>query len=604
VSTPYSNLPRERFWKTGVEQSDPRQMDGIHQPGLEFGPRDVVATMGSCFAQHIANWLRDRRFNVPWFGTDGNVRSQSFSASYGNLYTVRQALQLLQEARGRRRPSEIAWAVADGFIDCLRPNVHATPFARVEDVIAARETHLADVLRVVQDLDIMVFTLGLTESWQIKTCGTVLPTAPGVIGGRFDDSRYEFVNFRYAQVLADIEALHSEMIEVRDGRAFNMILTVSPVPLTATAEDRHILQSTTYSKAVLRSVAGDFCADHAFADYFPSFEIITNPAARSDFFEDNLRSVRSDSVSTVMQTFQRAYRLVPPDQNRVNLAQPGDVDCEDVLLEAFANPVESALAIAATPPSDLKAEPAGQYLLFGDSHLTGFLEAFKTKRPAGNMSYAALNFLTEDPFTTVKGNHFRRFQYRADAPAGLTDLREETAETLIIVGCGFMGDAIVRAHGPLLAGYEGCKGEDIAPRIPIVSEVTPALRTFYDSVTGPIISRAEDIEAHTTFRRILWIGGPDMIESAARFRLGAEYVESAAHWIHREGYLQSFQARLGKLRRTRFLTHPWQTVCTASGFSDDRYRAQPKAWDVHCNGDYYAAAAAQVLADVEAMKAG
>ena len=81
------------------------------------------------------------------------------------------------------------------------------------------------------------------------------------------------------------------------------ILTVSPVPLTATASGNHVLPATTYSKSVLRAVAGHLAEHRKGVDYFPSFEIITNQAARGTFFEPNLRSVRNDGVDVVMKTF-------------------------------------------------------------------------------------------------------------------------------------------------------------------------------------------------------------------------------------------------------------------------------------------------------------
>lgn len=57
---PYTGLSPDRFWRTGVQQSDPANMPGIHTPKFLITRQDTIVTMGSCFAQHIANWLRDR----------------------------------------------------------------------------------------------------------------------------------------------------------------------------------------------------------------------------------------------------------------------------------------------------------------------------------------------------------------------------------------------------------------------------------------------------------------------------------------------------------------------------------------------------------------
>jgi hypothetical protein len=53
-----------------------------------------------------------------------------------------------------------------------------------------------------------------------------------------------------------------------------VILTVSPVPLFATAVDRHVLVSTTYSKSVLRVAAQALVESYDYVFYFPAYEIV------------------------------------------------------------------------------------------------------------------------------------------------------------------------------------------------------------------------------------------------------------------------------------------------------------------------------------------
>jgi uncharacterized protein (DUF2225 family) len=65
--------------------------------------------------------------------------------------------------------------------------------------------------------------------------------------------------------------------------------------------------STTYSKAVLRAVAGDVTKDLDYVDYFPSYEIITCPQVQGRYFEDDLREVKDIGVRHVMKVFERHY---------------------------------------------------------------------------------------------------------------------------------------------------------------------------------------------------------------------------------------------------------------------------------------------------------
>jgi len=88
-----------------------------------------------------------------------------------------------------------------------------------------------------------------------------------------DPAAHEFVNFGVAEIVADMQLFVEKLLGVNP-RA-KMILTVSPVPLIATYEDRHVLVSNTYSKSVLRVAAEEISKRNPMCDYFPSYEIIT-----------------------------------------------------------------------------------------------------------------------------------------------------------------------------------------------------------------------------------------------------------------------------------------------------------------------------------------
>lgn len=416
----------------------------------------------------------------------------------------------------------------------------------------------------------------------MRACGTVLPTAPGVVAGRFDAAQYEFVNFRYGDILDDLEMLCREILALRSGLDFRMILTVSPVPLTATASNEHILRASTYSKSVLRAVAGDFCYDHSFADYFPSFELVTNPAAKSEHFEDNLRSVRPDAVAKVMTTFERLC-LTDELQNDVTLAGVGDVDCEDALLDAFAAPMPTA------------SESLNSPLLFvGNSHL-GSVRQQAISNPMGQpLKFAATNFLAENPFAVVKTKRFRHFEFRKESPPDFSDFTCDNARVLIVVGCDFMGDGLVRMHGMLRPGGQGVNGREISPDLPIIQKTTPELIAFYEPAAKQIVHHAKNIEKFCNFEHVFWIAAPDMPEATARFRLGDEFVDSGSYNAHKAAYIQAFEKALRqKSSSVRFITHS-ATLSTQSGFSNNRFKANSNPWDIHCNPSFFQGSLASI----------
>lgn len=149
--------------------------------------------------------------------------------------------------------------------------------------------------------DVLVFTMGLTEGWEHVESGTVFPTAPGTIAGDFDPQVYAFRNFTVAEVHADFAAFR-ELVHRHNPR-LRFLLTVSPVPLAATATDANAMVATTYSKAVLRAAAGQLYAEFEDVDYFPSYEIITAGPGAGRFFAAGLRDVTPEGVDTVMGYF-------------------------------------------------------------------------------------------------------------------------------------------------------------------------------------------------------------------------------------------------------------------------------------------------------------
>ncbi len=210
-------------------------------------------------------------------------------------------LQLFDEAHGTRAPVERIWQKGDRYFDALRPGVDPIGQASAEAVLSLRELHLAAVRKMFATLDVFVFTMGLTEGWEARADGTMYPMAPGTVAGEYDADKYVFHNLRHAEIAADMTAFWQRLKTVNPGA--RMLLTVSPVPLTATATDDHVLVATTYSKSVLRGVAGELAEDHDDISYFPSYEIIASHPGRGMFFNPDLRTVNEFGVNYVMTHF-------------------------------------------------------------------------------------------------------------------------------------------------------------------------------------------------------------------------------------------------------------------------------------------------------------
>jgi hypothetical protein len=309
---PYRGLPDHAYWRRSVARAD-GLVDPVAGDFPRLSPDDRIATAGSCFAQHIARHLEAAGFNRlvtetahPLVPADA-ARAAGyglFTARYGNIYTTLQLLQLFDRAEGRFVPEEPAWALPGGrFADPHRPTVQPGGFGSLAELEDDRAQHLAAVATMMRTLDVLVFTLGLTETWVSRADGAAFPVCPGVAAGRFDPHVHAFRNLTAAEVRDQLAAAIARLRAVNP--TARVILTVSPVPLAATMSGGHVLTATSYSKAVLR-VAAQEVAD-ALPDvwYFPSYEIVTGPQARGRYFADDLREVTPEGVDRVMSIFLR-----------------------------------------------------------------------------------------------------------------------------------------------------------------------------------------------------------------------------------------------------------------------------------------------------------
>jgi hypothetical protein len=312
---PYNGLPDHQFWRRSVEQVSPPDLDPVLAAPFRIAPTDKVATAGSCFAQHIARTLVAHGFHylVTERGDDLSTEVQQdrqfgvFSARFGNVYTARQLRQLLEMALGDApSPQGLVWPREDGrWLDGLRPYIEPDGFDDEAQALASRQQMLACTSDMFQGCDVLVFTLGLTEAWHRTADGVVLPLAPGVASWFAPMDEFAFVNFSHEQVLADMRAflwlLKSVNPKVR------VVLTVSPVPLVATYEQRSVMASTAYSKAVLRTVAQELVNEFAWVAYFASYEVITAAPNAGKYFAADWRNVTPEGVAHVMGLFMKHF---------------------------------------------------------------------------------------------------------------------------------------------------------------------------------------------------------------------------------------------------------------------------------------------------------
>lgn len=311
--SPYDDQPDKAFWSRSVSNNyDVSQLLSSNEKLLKID--DKVVSAGSCFASNLIpyienagiTYLRTEKIPSIFAKLGENLGYANFSATYGNIYTARQLLQLYERSIGEFIPKESFWEGPNRVVDPFRPGLKY-PAETIEEFKLINEYHLRCVRTAFESADVFVFTLGLTEAWISNIDGAVFPACPGTIAGKFNPKVHQFKNFTVDEIVADLNLFIRKLRTVN--KKVRFILSVSPVPLVATATSDHVLRATTYSKSVLRVAAEEVTRENINVTYFPAFEIITGIPAPKNYFESDLRNVSKQGIELVMNTLLAASDL-------------------------------------------------------------------------------------------------------------------------------------------------------------------------------------------------------------------------------------------------------------------------------------------------------
>ncbi len=358
---PYQNLPERAFWRKSVAEKGVYGLADLWTSKWNITPNSAFATYGSCFAQHISrallardgNWVNEEP--APGDASEALAKRYNynvFSSRTANIYTAKQLFTWLNLAENEDKIQDIEIWENDGrFRDSLRPMIEPNGFGSEDEARLSLQSTVRAFRRTVQKSDVFVFTMGLTEGWENSQTGQVYAMCPGTNAGTYDPNLHVFKNYTFQQndraLARALNALRRINPKIR------VLLTVSPVPLTATASGQHVLLATQYSKSVLRALAGQVASQVPYVDYFPSYELIVGAPTRSAFFAPNLRSVELPGVDVVMKHFfnglgsetpkakvENAPKKSPTDARSKELQdalEKEDLVCEEMILEQQNN---------------------------------------------------------------------------------------------------------------------------------------------------------------------------------------------------------------------------------------------------------------------------
>ena len=275
-------------------------------------PDAIVHTIGSCFAVNVRRVLRAHGLIVHPMSDEVDLWDDRQWLGFGralnhyDTFTIRQEFERALDpgapgfdpvrAFGRAGGRE-ANPRGDFWQDACRMMVFGADEEAMVDLTAKLD---ASVRTAVASADVFIISLGLIETWVDVETGRhawgaeVREVAP-------DPDRYRFHLSTYEENLDNVRWICRALAEHRPG--CRVVLTVSPVGLGRTFSGRDITVANTYSKSLLRTVAGAVEAEMDHVTYWPSYEM----AVRGNLFDVDQRHVTDEGVAYIMERFLAAH---------------------------------------------------------------------------------------------------------------------------------------------------------------------------------------------------------------------------------------------------------------------------------------------------------
>jgi GSCFA family len=318
VDDAFANVTRDRQACVWPTRSTGR-LEPVYEPALaprfRLKPGSRIFTIGSCFARNIEEHLAPLGFDIPMlaFGvpeTEWPIRPFARRAGILNKYTPPSMLQEVLHALAvmkdpgaiDRMTDSLLFTLESGLVIDLElggyiPVTHARAHERRRQVF--------DVFRRAFDADCVVITLGLLECWFDTHRQRLLQETPSTPALRREAGRFRFKLLDHAEVLATMRALTRSLLETGN-LAKRILMTVSPVPLTATFSGMDVVIANSYGKSVLRAVAQHLRDEFDQVDYFPSYEMVMM-SKETTTWEHDLMHVTDQFVRRIVGTFVRHY---------------------------------------------------------------------------------------------------------------------------------------------------------------------------------------------------------------------------------------------------------------------------------------------------------
>ena len=314
----YSSKNRYARWFSRAEKNPDHathrlRADPIFRPGVnvtrKLKPDDTIFTIGSCFARELEQSLARQDYRV--LSLVEERMPNGVPAGWVNRYNTYAILRELEWASGEREFPRDAFlrtrlmSYADLY---SHPMFGAESYATV----SARRKGITEYFSRVFSASMLTISLGLAECWYDRRLDDYINFVPhlAAVGGKkrpllSDPKRFEFRVLDFQENMENLERLFA-LLERRNPGC-HIVVTVSPVAMTATFSDRDVVVANCLTKSMLRACAETWQSLHpGKIDYFPSYEMAVYSDRRLVLMDDGVH-IQPAFVDQVIAHFAQNF---------------------------------------------------------------------------------------------------------------------------------------------------------------------------------------------------------------------------------------------------------------------------------------------------------
>lgn len=293
---------------------------------VDFMPKFSIArdnlfyTTGSCFAREIEfsldlqgikrtnyhafpyDFFDKNHKGIPERSETLNLKNNSWAMSPMNRYSpASMKFDLERVFKYPEIEPDTFIPISDGLV--FDPQLKNLKLGDQDFASQARSILNASIKSITK-ADVIIMTLGMTESWFDDYNQTVLPVSPSPWLIKRFPNRFKFFNSSLEEVLQDLVDFR-QLCKINVAKDIKIIVTVSPIPLGTTFTSKDVVVANEISKTVLRLAADRFTNDYDDVDYFPSYEMVRYSSGK--IWEPDMVHLSEIYVQEIVNRFLDAY---------------------------------------------------------------------------------------------------------------------------------------------------------------------------------------------------------------------------------------------------------------------------------------------------------